>query len=50
MYDRHVSVGRLKVAGVSALSMAENVLLVYWNPLLLVISMPPSESLNVTLR
>lgn len=49
MYDRHVSVGRLKVAGVSALS-TENVLLVYWNPLLLVISMPPSESLNVTLR
>lgn len=29
MYDKHVSVGRLKVAGVSALSMAENVLLVY---------------------
>lgn len=32
MYDRHVSdtkTGRLKVAGVSALSMAENVLLVY---------------------
>lgn len=28
MYDRHVSVGRLKVAGVSALS-TENVLLVY---------------------
>ena len=41
---------QVKVVGVSVLSMAENELLVYWIPLLLVISMRPPESLNVTLR
>lgn len=40
---------QVEVVGVSALSTAENKLLVYGNPLLLVISIPPPESLNVTL-
>lgn len=41
---------QVKVVVVSALSMSENELLVYGNPLLLVISMSPPESLNVTPR
>ena len=50
MYDSHLTVlKQVKVVGMSALSMAENKLLVYRDPLLLVISMPPPESLNVTL-
>lgn len=41
---------QVKVVVVSALNMAENELLVCWNPLLLFISMTPPERLNVTVR